>query len=155
MPRHSARALGAALALCSTVALAAGLSGADALKDRQSHMKALGAAGKALSDQMRSGKPDPAIVKLQADKIAAAARDLPTWFPAGSGPETKLKTRALPLIWTDGAGFAAAAQHFRDAADKLDAAAASGDMATVGPALGAAGRACSGCHDKFRAKEND
>ena len=155
MPRHSARALGAAFALCSTVALAAGLSGADALKDRQTHMKALGAAGKALSDQLRSGNPDPTIVKLQAGKIAAAARELPTWFPAGSGPETKAKTRALPLIWSDSAGFAASAQHLRDAADKLDAAAAGGNMAAVGPAFAAAGHACGDCHDKFRAKEHD
>ncbi len=157
MPGTSRRApiIGLALVLVSTLAVAAGLTGAAAVKDRQTHMKALGAAGKALSDQLRSGKPDPAIVKVQAAKIAAAGRELATWFPAGSGPEAGVKTRALPIIWTDGPEFSADAQHFSEAAARLDAAAASGDMASVGPAFLGAGKACGACHDKFRAKEND
>ncbi len=155
MPTRSARApvMGLALALFSTFAVAAGLTGLAALKDRQVHMKALGAAGKALSDQLRSSTPDAAIVKAQTAKIAAAAAALPSWFPAGSGPETKAKTRALAVVWTDGAEFGADAQHFREAADKLNAAANSGDMASVGPAFLATGHACGACHDKFRAKE--
>jgi cytochrome c556 len=156
MPGLSRRApiIGLALVLVSSLALAAGLTGVAALKDRQAHMKALGAAGKALSDQLRSGKPDGAIVKVQTAKIAALAGEMPTWFPAGSGPETGVKTRALPLIWTDGAEFSADTKGLKAAADKLDAAAASGDMSAVGPAVQGVGKACTTCHDKFRGKEN-
>lgn len=155
MPIVTFRAAACALAIAAVSggALAAGLTGAAALKDRQAHMKALGAATKAFVDQMHAGAPDKAVLKLQADKIEAAAVDLPKWFPAGSGPETGLKTRALPVIWTQPDDFLAVNRRFADAAGKLEAAATAGDMAAVGSAGGAVGAACKACHDKFRGPE--
>lgn len=155
MTRHNRFGLlvGAALALSASVALAAGLSGADAVKDRQSHMKALGAAAKALGEQLRSGAPDAAVVKVQAAKIDDAAKALPGWFPAGSGASSGAKTQALDLIWSDPAGFAKKQQALAVAAQKLNAAAQSGDMAAVGPAMQAVGGACKGCHETFKAKD--
>jgi cytochrome c556 len=148
------RRFAAALAaIAGGTALAASLSGGEALKDRQTHMKALGAAAKALGEQFQSGAPDPVVVRLQAGKIAAAADALPTWFPRGSGPETGLKTRALPLIWSDPADFAAGAKHFQLAVAALNTAAAAGDMAAVGAQMRPVGGACKGCHDKFRGPE--
>ncbi|MHB8529185.1 MAG: c-type cytochrome [Caulobacteraceae bacterium] len=133
--------------------MAASLSGPAAVKARQAHMKALGAAGKALVDQLRSGKPDQAVVKLQAAKIDAAAKELPTWFPAGSGVEAGVKTASLPVIWSDPAGFALVARQLTEAADKLDVAAARVDMSGVREAAGGVDHACKACHDKFRAKK--
>ncbi|HEY5072080.1 MAG TPA: cytochrome c [Caulobacteraceae bacterium] len=144
---------GLALALLAAGALAAGLSGAAGAKDRQAHMKALGAAAKALGEQMHAGAPDKAAVKLQSDRIEAAAKALPTWFPPGSGPESGVKTRALPAIWRDAPGFAAAGQRFAQQAAKLGAAADAGDLAAVGGQMSAVGGACKGCHDKFRGPE--
>jgi cytochrome c556 len=145
--------VGLAGTLCATVAFAAALSGADAAKDREAHMKALGGSAKALGDQLKSGTPDAAVVKTEAAKIAQLATAMPTWFPKGSGPESGAKTRALPLIWTDAAGFAAAQQSFAAETAKLNAAAASGDMAAVGGQMRPVFGACKGCHDKYRGPE--
>lgn len=143
----------AAAVVISGAALAAGLSGPAALKDRQVHMKALGAATKAIGDQFHAASPDPAVIKAEAAKIDAAAQLLPTWFPAGSGPTTGLKTEALPLIWTDPAGFAAKAHALTVAAKAFDEAAQSGQAAAIGAAGHDLGAACKGCHDTYRAKE--
>jgi cytochrome c556 len=144
-----------AMAVVAGGALAAGLSGADAAKDRMEHMKAMGAASKAIFDQLKSGAPDLAVVKVQAAKIDASAKILPTWFPAGSGQEAYAKSAALPAIWTDPAGFAAKARGLAGAADKLDAVAQAGDTAALGAAAHDLGGACKACHDSFKAKEKD
>ena len=151
--KRSAAWAGVAGALFAGAAFAAALSGADAAKDRVTHMKALGAAAKALGDQMKSGSPDAAVVKSEAAKVAQLASAMPTWFPKGSGVESGAKTRALPLIWTDAAGFASAQQTFAGEAGKLNAAAATGDMAGVGAQMRPVFGACKGCHDKFRGPE--
>ncbi len=140
-------------ALFGGATFAAGLTGADAVKDRVAHMKALGGAAKALGDQLKSGAPDPVVVKAEAAKIDAAAKALPTWFPAGSGPSSGAKTHALPLIWTDPTGFAGKQRALASAAAKLNAAASAGDMAAVGPAMQSVGMACKGCHETYKAKE--
>lgn len=156
MPRHSTRTL-ASLAVLATLfatsGVAASLTGAVAVKDRIDHMKGLGGAAKALGDQLRSGSPDPAVVRVQAAKIVAASQAIPTWFPHGSGPEAGVKTRALPVIWTDSPGFAAAQKAFAAQAVKLDAAASAGDMAATGAETKALFGACKGCHDKYRGPE--
>lgn len=145
--------LTAASALLATSSLAAGPTGADAVKPRIEHMKALGGAAKALGDQLRSGAPDPAIVKGEAAKISAASQAIPSWFPRGSGPEAGVKTRALPAIWTDASGFSAAQKAFAAQATKLNAAAASGDMSATGAEMKALFGDCKACHDKYRGPE--
>lgn len=134
-------------------ALAAGLTGAEAAKARMEHMKALGAATKAIIEQVKTGAPDLAVVKVNAAKIDAGAKALPTWFPAGSGQSADPKSHALPLIWTDTAGFQTKAEDFASAAAKLDAVAQSGQAAGVVPALKAVGAACKGCHETYKAKD--
>lgn len=155
MSKLNARApmAGLVAAFVATAGLAAGLSGAQAAKDRQAHMKALGAAAKALGEQMRSGTPDPATVKLQAARIDLAAKAILTWFPVGSGREAYDKSHALPLIWTDPVGFAAAQKRLVLEAGKLDAVAAGGDLAAVGTQFRATGAACKACHEKFKAPD--
>jgi cytochrome c556 len=147
-------ALTAVLVLGATASLAAGLSAADAIKARHDHFKEMGGAAKMLGDQFKSGAPDAAIVKAQSAKLAQTAATLPTWFPAGTGPESGVKTRALPLIWTDKAGFSAAAKTLAAETAKLNTLAASGDMAGAGAQMQAVGAACGGCHKKYRAPES-
>jgi cytochrome c556 len=143
-------AIGAVAMLFAGAAVATGLSGAEAAKARMGHMKALGAAAKALVDQMHSGAPDAALVKVEAAKIAAAAQAIPTWFPPGSGPESGAKTHARPMVWSDPAAFTAARDKLVLAAGALDTAAAAGDLAGVSAAMHPVGAACKGCHDKFK-----
>jgi cytochrome c556 len=116
-------------------------------------MKAMGAAMKAVGDQFKSGSPDLAVIKVQAAKIDAGAKALPTWFPVGSGPAPGVKTEALPLIWTDTAGFAAKQHAFALAAAKFDTAAQTGDQAALLPAAKSVGAACKSCHDTYKAKD--
>ncbi len=155
MLRNRRRAMlgGALAAMAGAVALTAGATGVDALKDRQVHMKAFGAAAKALGEQFRSGAPDKAVVKLQADRVLVAARAMHGWFPRGSGKEAGVKTQALPTIWTDPAAFAVAQNRMVAAAAALDAAADTGDMAAVGAQMRNVGEACKGCHEKFRERD--
>ncbi|HEX7759119.1 MAG TPA: cytochrome c [Caulobacteraceae bacterium] len=143
----------AAFVFAATACLGAGLSAADAVKARQQHFKDQGGAAKALGEQFKSGAPDPAIVKAQAATLAQLVSALPTWFPAGSGPEAGVKTRALPLIWSDAPGFSAAARNLAVETAKLNTLAASGDMAAAGTQMQAVGAACGGCHKKYRGPE--
>jgi cytochrome c556 len=143
--------LAAGLLMIAGVAVAA--SAADAVKARQAHMKAMGAASKIVFDQLRAGAPDVALIKVQAAKIDAAAKVLPTWFPAGSGPSSGVKTEALPLIWTDAAGFAAKQRALAAAAAKFDEVTQGGDAAAIGPAAKDLGGACKSCHQTYKAKD--
>ncbi|HEY2050738.1 MAG TPA: hypothetical protein VGH03_15470, partial [Caulobacteraceae bacterium] len=62
--------------LSAGAVIAAGLSGADALKDRQAHMKEMGKASKAMVDELKTGKADPAVIKPAADKIYASSKTI-------------------------------------------------------------------------------
>ncbi len=152
--RRGARTLLAAGAIfVAGAAAAAGLTGAEAAKARMEHMKTLGAATKAVVEQLKSGTPDPAVIKVQAAKLDDGAKALPSWFPAGSGQSADPKSEALPVVWTDWSGFQTKAKAFADAAAKFDAVAKAGDKAAIGPALHDVGAACKGCHETYKAKD--
>ncbi len=72
-----------------------------------------------------------------------------TMFPAGT--EHGEKTRALPAIWSDRAGFQKAGQNLMNAAAKVEAAAKAGDQAAFAQDVHALGEACVACHKEFRA----
>ena len=151
------RSLGWAMALGVGVAVAAGgsLAKIDAAKtvaDRQAAYKQLGGAFKAINDQLKAETPDMAIIKASAQKMADLGGKAGTWFPKGTGPSKKYKTAALPEIWKDSVGFAAAAAKLKAETAKLAAAADSGDIAAIKAQIPPTGGACKGCHDKFRAK---
>jgi cytochrome c556 len=147
--------LSAALVLLAGASLAAGLHGAEAQKDRETHMKEMGKAAKAMRDSLVAGSAAPAVIKPEADKIVAGSKALITWFPKGSGQEVAPKSRALPVVWTDWSAFQAKAHDFELAAAKLDAVSGSGDVAKIGAAMKEVGGACKGCHEKFQAPEKD
>lgn len=82
-----------------------------------------------------------------ASGLAAWAKALPGAFPAGSNVAP---TEALPLVWSDRAGFETAAAAYQSATAKLAAAAQAGDMAAFKAAVEETGKSCGGCHDKYR-----
>lgn len=101
---------------------------------------------------MAQGKA-PFDAKVAAENIAIVSTlsKLPlTAF--GPGTDKGHKTDAKPAVWTDTAGFKAAADKYVAAIDKLDAAGKTGDFAQIKAAVGETGGACKGCHDKFREK---
>jgi cytochrome c556 len=143
----------AGVVLIAGGSVAAGLSGAEAAKARADHMKGQGAAMKAISEQLKTGSPDMAVIKVQAAKLDTSSKALTTWFPVGSGQSAYAKSKALPVIWTEPAKFAEKAAALRPAAAKLNAVAQAGDAAAVGPAFKAVGAACKSCHESFEAKD--
>jgi cytochrome c556 len=132
----------------------------DPIKTRKSVMKELSGHNKAITAFLKGNKnPKKAKalgtagdVELRAIAVAGLAARLPGMFPKGTGKsELGDKTRAKPAIWSDWAGFQAAAKNLAAEAAKLETAAASGDKKKIGAALTTLGKSgCGGCHKKFR-----
>ena len=123
------------------------------IETRQKNLKELGAAMKTVGDQMKSGAPSLDEIRPAVQTIKTHAAEIGTWFPAGTGPESGIKTEALPKIWEDQAGFQAAAQKLSDEANKLSDVATGDDLAAIGAQVGATGGACKNCHDNYRQKK--
>jgi cytochrome c556 len=145
--------LGAEAALAADPAPAPTTAGGKAVLTRQAHYKELNGAFRAINEQLRADAPDKAAIAANAAKMKALAADLPSWFPKGSGPEAGVKTAAKAEIWTDAAGFAAAATKLQDETAKLQDVAAGGDLDTIKAQVRATNAACKGCHDTYRAAE--
>lgn len=159
MSRKGTR-IGVALAIAAGLATAAGgalAQGAmvQAVKDRQAHFKQQGRAFKGILDELKKEAPDKTLIATNAATLKGLAAQLPTWFPKGSGPETRVKMEAKPEIWSDPAGFAEVAKRFQAETVKFDQIAASGDIAAVKGEVRAVGGACKACHDKYRVQDKD
>lgn len=88
--------------------------------------------------------------KNNADAIAKWAKAVPGMFPAGT--EQGNNTKALPVVWSDRAGFEKAAADLRSAAEELSKAADANDPAAFATAFADTGKACGACHRTYRAK---
>ena len=88
-----------------------------------------------------------AHIPPHARAMAELARMIPAIFPEGSG---KGKTDALPKIWQDRNGFKSAARKLEDEANKLARVATGGDVGDIMAQVKKVGKACGGCHKKFR-----
>ena len=64
-----------------------------------------------------------------------------------------IKSRALPAIWDNAAGFKAEQEKLQSAVADLVAATKTGDEAKVKAAVGAVGKICGTCHENFREKQ--
>jgi cytochrome c556 len=144
------RAVGAGPADPDAV-LANGMSARQTVEARALHMKDLGGSFKAVRDQTAQEPPNLSLVQIATKEVEFASQELPSWFPAGTGPETGLKMRAFAEIWTDEANFAAAANEFRTQAKRLNELAQAGDLAGVREQTRAVRKTCGGCHDSYRA----
>lgn len=123
---------------------------AKAAHARHESFERLGAAFKAVNDEMRKDTPNAAVVRANTRTMAQLAAALPTWFPRGSGVEARPKSEAKANIWTDAAGFTAASTAMRTEVNKLNAFAVAGDWAGLRGQIRATGGTCKGCHDKYR-----
>jgi cytochrome c556 len=123
-----------------------------AVKDRQTNFKAMGAIMKMIDEQGKSDDPDQKKVAEGANRLVTLGGQIPTWFPAGSGADAGLKTNAKPEIWSDNATFLQREDEYMVEAKKLAAVAASGSMAEVTAQYYTTGVACANCHKPFREK---
>jgi len=135
----------------ATAALAA--SPADLMKTRHQNFKVMGKAFKGIMDELKRSAPSVPSLQAKAKVITGFAPKVPTWFPAGTGPETGVKTEALPAIWQKQPEFLEAAKNMALAADKLNTVAAGGDVAQISAAARGLGGTCKSCHDRFRLKD--
>ena len=132
-----------------------GAPAAEVVKTRQQSLKALGAAFKTIRDELRGESPDAAKIHSAATDVTRAAGAIGHWFPAGTGPDSGLKTDAKPEIWTDAVGFAAAQDSFIHEANKWAQLGNGAEVAALKEAAASLGQSCKGCHDKYRVKKQE
>ena len=125
----------------------------DAVGVRVNAYRETGAAFKTINDQLKSGAPVKIMMRTSARTISNTARDQYNWFPAGSGAETGLKTKAKPVIWSDGAGFRAAQDRLAHEADLMSKVVETGDAGAMQTQAKALGQACAACHQKYRQED--
>jgi cytochrome c556 len=152
MKKTMSAVLAAGLVLGAAGVSYAAFDAAAAVKTRQDNMKSQGAALKGLGGGLASGA-SAADLKQFSAKLVQTSAQLPGWFPKGSGQESGVKTKAKPEIWSDAAGFKAAADNLKVQAGKLDAAVAGGDMDAIKAQFGATRAACKACHDKYEVQD--
>jgi cytochrome c556 len=133
----------AAIALLTCVATAAF---AGPIEDRQQMMKDVQAATKDAVALARTAY-DPAKAKTVTQVYIDAANKLPGLFPKGT--ETGSNTKADPKIWSDMAGFKAAAMKFGTDAKAAQAAT---DQAGFAKAFAEVTKDCGACHGTYRLK---
>jgi len=127
--------------------------GKDDIKYRKSVMKAVGGHWGAMKLIIGGKSGNKADLVGHAEALAGLAKAATSAFPKGSGPEAG-KTAALPEIWTKPDDFKKVTLAFISEADKMVAAAKTGDMGVLGKQLGIMGKgACGACHKPFRAKK--
>src|SRR5262245_2442264 len=119
-------AIAAALALgyeLSADRTGAAVDPAQIIEDRRAKMKEMGTDAKAINAFIQNGTGDAASVAKIADRMAANSKQIPDWFPVGTGEqEFPGKTRAKMEIWSDPEGFKSAANTMGVLAGKLSAA---------------------------------
>lgn len=145
-----AAGLGLTLATAGYAITAPAPAASAAIDARKANFKEIGGAFKTINDEIKSGAPDINTVRPLARDLATRASLISRQFPRGSGPESGLKTRAKPEIWTDPPGFQKLQTDLVAAANNLNAAAATGDVAALISARAALGGVCKSCHERFR-----
>jgi cytochrome c556 len=135
-------------ALFVGVASAGLAQGGDSIAQRTAAMKSMGASAGAAN--AAAGMGDFATASAKAKELSATVHSLPGLFPAGSGPADGVKTRAKPEVWSDAAGFKAAADKAAADADAVVTAADSKNTEAVTAAVKAFQGNCGACHAKYR-----
>lgn len=124
----------------------------DSIRARQQNFKAMGAAFKAINDQIRKPVPDVTLLRQQSAQLSTLSARFASqnWFPKGSGPESEQKTKASPDIWAQSQKFAGMRSALNMQAKQLSGAAATGDVTRIKLAVKGVGQSCAACHKQFR-----
>ncbi|MFN3313712.1 MAG: c-type cytochrome [Hyphomonas sp.] len=117
---------------------------------RRLNFQDLGAAFKAVGDELRAGRANSATVQFSVDAVARYSVQISSWFPEGSGPESGFRTDALPAIWENPEEFAAILSNFEASAALFAEASQSGNASAIQSNFQLVGAGCVSCHDKFR-----
>ena len=124
---------------------------AELIESRQASLKEMGGAMKSIRRSIRGGEADNEELVSAATLLMTKAKELPDWFPAGSGPDSGLETDALSYIWENEEKFTSAAELLITETSTLSELAEAGDTTAMGKQLLQVKDACSNCHKSFRA----
>ena len=147
------------LSACVAVALGAGAGYATSVlaqakpdvlvKQRQAVMTLQGKSFGQLAAVAKGAPYNAANVQRAAGFLDNLSRMAWDGFDASTKGE---KSRALPAVFDNKAGFDAAGARLENETSRLVALAAGGDEAAVKAQIGAVGKACGACHQDFRSK---
>ncbi|MFO1074831.1 MAG: cytochrome c [Geminicoccaceae bacterium] len=119
---------------------------------RQATMKANGAHMAAIKSILTEYPQALDQIQGHAQALLADSADAASLFPAGSDQPASW---ALPAVWSDQAGFKAAAAKNQELAGKLVEVSKGGDAKAILAAFGTLGKeGCGGCHQTFRKKDS-
>ena len=122
------------------------------MHERHENYEKIGDAMKLVTRELRGNSPNLQQVREGATVIATLAPQVPSWFPAGTGPDVG-KTEARAEIWQRPDDFGAKAGDFDQAAKAFQAAAQGEDVAAMRNAHANLGKTCKACHDLYRAED--
>lgn len=122
-------------------------------RDRHKRFEEIGKAFKAINGQLKSASPDVGAIAGHASLIHRYAPQVPSWFPAGTGPQDGVRTDARAEVWQEPDRFRKAAAGLVAPAARLAEAAKGGDLEAVRAAVKPLGQACKTCHDRFREED--
>lgn len=120
------------------------------IDERRDGFNEMGGVMKVYRNEIQQGGGDLAAVAEASDKLAALADKIPTWFPEGSGPESKLDTDARAYIWENKQKFDDLTKALMAESRKMAELARAGDKDAVKKQMVVIRDNCSGCHDSFR-----
>ena len=120
---------------------------------RHERYEEMGDSMKAINRELKGDSPDVARIQREAAALSGLAAQIPSWFPAGSGPDVHAKSRAKAEIWSDPQGFSRAHSSYMEQVARFNAVAQAGDANAIRTAAGDLGKSCKNCHDGFRGPE--
>jgi cytochrome c556 len=130
------------------------------IKPRQDKLRDMGGALKAIDDELKKRSVDwDNVILPNVQTLKDRSGYLLNWFPKGSGPESGIKTYALPTIWQKNDDFVKLGKAMQGETAKLAQVAATKDVEALKAQTIATGKACKACHDNYRSpyyeKENE
>ena len=128
----------------------------DVIKYRKNIMKAIGNHISIIAANLK-GKVsinEDILPHSKSILLTLSSININKTFPENSGPNNSSNTQSLKNIWTEKDLFNSAMKDSVQKAENLVIAAESGDKKNIAKSLGALGKTCGSCHNKFRKKKN-
>jgi len=142
--------VGAAVLVSAAVTALGQMKPEDSIKYRQSAMFLVGTNFGTLAAMVQGKRPYDKDTAIKCANIVAFVSKLPL---DGFVPGTNQgNTKAKPEIWLDMDDFKAKMEKMQEETAKLAEVAQQGDFEALKAQVGATGKSCKACHDKYRNK---
>lgn len=125
----------------------------DQIEARRANFHDLGAAFKAVGDELRAGRPTSPTVIFSIQAMRSYAPQMGSWFPEGTGQSTGFETDTLNAVWENPQEFERVLAEFQSAVTEFSAAATANDGEAITAQFRSVGETCESCHEQFREEE--